>query len=162
MPYAVIQGLFDPTFPPSTKAYIRSHYFEEYSADVIAAVHANTKTMPPGRSQMYNLQLGGSVARVPENATAFGGRSAGFLGMFVGVWDDDSGKEACVAWSRDFSAALLPLSLGGTYLNLADAETEDRLATSYGREKFAKLKRIKNKYDPDNVFRLNQNIKPSG
>jgi FAD/FMN-containing dehydrogenase len=82
--------------------------------------------------------------------------------MFVGVWDDDSGKDACVAWSRGFSETLLPLSLGGTYLNLADAETEDRLATSYGREKFAKLRRIKAKYDPDNVFRLNQNIKPYG
>jgi len=162
MPYPVIQGLFDPAFPPGTKAYIKSHYFEEYSADVIAAVHANTITMPSGGSQMYNLQLGGAVARVPEGATAFGGRSAGFLGMFVGVWDDDSKKEACVAWSRGFSDALLPLSLGGTYLNLADAETEDRLATSYGREKFAKLARIKAKYDPNNVFRLNQNIKPHG
>jgi hypothetical protein len=162
MPYPVIQGLFDPAFPPGSKAYIKSHCFEEYSADVIAAVHANTTTMPPGRSQMYNLQLGGAVARVPEDSTAFGGRSAGFLGMFVGVWDDDSGKDACVAWSRGFSETLLPLSLGGTYLNLADAETEDRLATSYGREKFAKLRRIKAKYDPDNVFRLNQNIKPYG
>jgi FAD binding domain/Berberine and berberine like len=162
MPYPVIQGLFDPAFPPGSKAYIKSHCFEEYSADVIAAVHANTTIMPPGRSQMYNLQLGGAVARVPEDATAFGGRSAGFLGMFVGVWDDESGKDACVAWSRGFSDTLLPLSLGGTYLNLADAETEDRLAASYGREKFAKLRRIKAMYDPENIFRLNQNIKPHG
>ena len=162
MPYPVIQGLFDPAFALGTEAYIKSHCFSEYSADVIAAVYANTTTMPSGRSQMYNLQLGGAVARVPEDATAFSDHSAGFLGMFVGVWDDDGGKEGSVAWSRGFSEAVLPLSLGGTYLNLADAETEDRLATSYGREKYAKLRRIKAKYDPEKIFRLNQNIKPHG
>lgn len=162
MPYPMIQGLFDPAFPPGTRAYIKSHCFKEYSADVIAAVHSNTRKMPAGRSQMYNLQLGGAVARVPEDATAFGDRSAGFLGMFVGVWDDEGGKEPCLTWSRGFSEAILPLSLGGTYLNLADAETEDRLAASFSREKYAKLRRIKAKYDPDNVFRLNQNIKPHG
>lgn len=160
MPYLLIQSLFDPAFPPGTTAYIKSHYFQEYSPDLIDEVHRNTTIMPQGRSQMYNLQLGGAVARVPESATAFGGRSAGFLGMFVGIWDEAAGKEASVAWSRGFSNSLLPFAVGGTYLNLADAETEDRLAASYGREKFSKLRQIKAKYDPDNIFRFNQNIKP--
>ena len=160
-PYAAIQTLFDAANPPGTKGYIKSQYFDEYSEDIIAMIHANTAKMPHGPSQMLNVQLGGKVARVPEDSTAFGGRSAGFLGMFFGVWEDVSERETCVAWARQFSAAIEPLSLGHTYMNLTTDETEERLRASYGSEKLAKLARVKAKYDPDNVFRLNHNIRPA-
>lgn len=162
MPYhPAVQTLFDPALPWGTRGYLKSHYFAEYSEDVIAAIHANTAKMPPGHSQMLNLQLGGAVARVPEEATAFGGRSAGFLNMAAGIWEETGDREPAVAWARGFSNDLEPLGLGGTYINLADNETGDRLVNSYGREKFERLSAIKAKYDPENVFRLNQNIKPA-
>jgi FAD/FMN-containing dehydrogenase len=161
LPYhSAVQTLFDPALPHGTKVYLKSHYFQEYSDDVIRVVQENTAKMPPGPSQMLNLQLGGAVSQVPEDATAFGGRSAGFLAMIVGIWDEDTGRDASVQWARGFSKALEPLSLGGTYLNLADEETGERLAASFGREKLDKLAGIKAKYDPENVFSRNQNIKP--
>ncbi|TMK24973.1 MAG: hypothetical protein E6G64_16650 [Actinobacteria bacterium] len=161
MPYQAVNTLFDAANPPGTKGYIKSHYFSEYSDEVIAAIHANTARMPAGLSQMLNVQLGGAVARVPDDATAFGGRSAGFLGMFFGVWEDAGQREACVSWSRSFADSLAPFALGGTYVNLTDDETEERIARSYGRDKLARLARIKAKYDPDNIFRLNHNIRPA-
>ncbi|TMD04858.1 MAG: FAD-binding oxidoreductase [Chloroflexi bacterium] len=161
MPYPFVQSLFDESLAPGTKVYWKSHYFAEYSDDVIAAIHANTAKMPAGPSQMINLQMGGAVARVPDDATAFAGRSAGFLGMFSGIWEEADERDAAVAWSKGFADSLAPLSLGGTYPNLAGEESEERLIASYGREKYARLARIKTKYDPDNVFRLNQNIVPA-
>jgi len=161
MPYAAVQTLFDAANPPGTMGYIKSQYFDEYSEDIIATIHANAAKMPHGPSQMLNVQLGGRVARIPEDSTAFGGRSAGVLGMFFGVWEDVAERETCVAWARQFSAAMEPLSLGSTYMNLTTDESEERLRASYGSEKLAKLARVKAKYDPDNVFRLNHNIRPA-
>jgi len=162
MPYAAVQTLFDGANPPGTKGYIKSQYFKEYCEDVIATIHANTATMPGGPSQMLNVQLGGQVARIPEDASAFSGRSAGFLGMFFGVWDDVAQREACVGWARDFSAAMEPVSLGHTYMNLTTDETEARLRASFGAQKLGRLAAIKAQYDPDNIFRLNANIRPGG
>jgi FAD/FMN-containing dehydrogenase len=158
--YPVVQSLFDPALPPGTKGYLNGHYFSELSDDLIDMIQAHTAQMPPGPSQMLFLQMGGAVARVPEETTAFGGRSAGFLSMFVGIWDETGDRPPAVAWARGFTQATEPLSEGSTYINLADTQTEDRLIRSYGREKYDRLAGIKAKYDPENVFRLNQNIKP--
>ncbi|HKR55748.1 MAG TPA: FAD-binding oxidoreductase [Gemmatimonadales bacterium] len=161
LPYQpVVQSLFDPALPPGTKGYLNGHYFTELSDRVIDTVHSYTAKMPPGHSQMLFLQLGGAVARVPEDHTAFGGRSAGFLSMFVGIWEETGDRASAVAWARGFTQDTEPLSEGRTYINLADTQTEERLVRAYGKEKYDKLARIKAKYDPDNVFRLNQNIKP--
>jgi FAD/FMN-containing dehydrogenase len=158
--YPVVQSLFDPALPPGTKGYLNGHYFSELSDDLIDMVHDHTGQMPTGHSQMLFLQMGGAVARVPEDKTAFGGRSAGFLSMFVGIWEETGDRAPAVAWARGFTQATEPLSEGSTYINLADTQTEDRLIRSYGREKYDRLAGIKAKYDPENVFRLNQNIKP--
>lgn len=162
MPYhSAVQTLFDPALPWGTKSYLKSHYFAEYSDEVIAVIHANTAKMPPGHSQMLNLQLGGALARVPDDETAFGGRTAGFQFMAGGIWEEAGDRGPVVDWVREFSAAMEPFATAGTYINLADTESEERLKASYGREKFAKLAALKAKYDPENVFRLNQNIKPA-
>jgi len=116
--------------------------------------------MPPGHSQMLMLQLGGAVGRVPEDETAFGGRHAGFLSMFVGIWEERGDRAPAVAWARGFTSDTERLSMGGTYVNLADEMSEAKLVNSYGRAKYEKLAKLKAKYDPENVFRLNQNIKP--
>jgi FAD/FMN-containing dehydrogenase len=160
LPYPAVQSLFDPALPPGTKGYLNGHYFDEISEDLISAIHTHTAQMPPGHSQMLMLELGGAVARVPEDATAFGGRQAGFLSMFVGIWEETGDRGPAVAWARGFTQDTERLSLGGTYVNLADEMNETKLVTSYGRAKYEKLAKLKAKYDPENVFRLNQNIKP--
>src|SRR4029077_14488326 len=123
-------------------------------------IHTHTAQMPPGPSQMLMLELGGAVARVPEDATAFGGRQAGFLSMFVGIWEETGDRGPAVAWARGFTQDTERLSLGGTYVNLADEMSESKLVMSYGQAKYDKLAKLKEKYDPETVFRLNQNIQP--
>jgi hypothetical protein len=75
MPYLALQGMFDPAMPPGTKAYLKSHYLDGLDDDVIATCHARTAKMPPGLSQLFMIQQAGAVARVAEDATAFGGRA---------------------------------------------------------------------------------------
>jgi len=160
MPYLAVQGLFDEALPHGTQSYLKSHYFDDYSDDVIARITENCAKMPPGHSQMLNIQMGGAIARVPEDATAFGGRQAGFLGMFVGIWMEPGEKDATVDWVRNFAGAMSGFSTAGTYVNLSDRQSEAELATTYG-DKYARLRELKAKYDPENRLHLNQNIKPA-
>jgi FAD/FMN-containing dehydrogenase len=103
--------------------------------------------------------MGGAVGRVPDDATAFGGRSARFQTLLIGIHPDDEPREPTVNWSRSFWSALEPHA-HGAYVNLSDDQDERMLRTTYGAGKYARLQRIKAEYDPDNVFRLNQNIRP--
>lgn len=161
LPYVpVVQSLFDPALPPGTKAYINGEYFGEISDGLADVIQANTAKMPPGPSQALFLQLGGAIARVPEDKTAFGGRSAGFISMYVGIWQETGDRGPAVAWVKDFAQAAEPFSMGSTYVNMGETLTEERLVRTYGPAKYDKLARIKAKFDPDNVFHINQNIKP--
>lgn len=162
LPYLMVQSLVDEPNHPGVNCYLKSDYFDGYSDEVIEIVARHCAKMPPGHSAMINLQLGGAVARVPEGATAFGGRQAGFLCMPTALWEDPAEKDGLVAWSRGFIADLEPFNTNGTYVNLADVESEERLARTYGADTFARLRRVKAKYDPENRLRLNQNIKPAG
>jgi hypothetical protein len=160
MPYAVQQSLIDPAMPHGTRSYIKAHYLYETSDATLDAIHAQALRMPPGRSQIINIQMGGAVARVPEDATAFGGRKAACNAMFVGIWDEDHERSRVVDWVRGAYEALQPWSQGA-YVNLSDAQDESTLKMTYGAAKYARLQRIKAKYDPTNVFCLNQNITPA-
>jgi FAD/FMN-containing dehydrogenase len=80
--------------------------------------------------------------------------------MFVGIWEETGDRAPAVTWAKGFTQDTERLSLGGTYVNLADSMSESKLVNSYGKAKYEKLAKIKAKYDPENVFRLNQNIKP--
>lgn len=160
MPYLALQTMIDPALPPGIKAYLKAHYVDEFSDEVIQTFHHQTAKMPPGFSQMITIQMGGAIARVPDELTAFGGRSRGFQTLFIGVWQDDAQRPACVQWARGFWEAVEPHSKG-VYVNLADTLDESSLKVTYGAQKFARLQQIKAKYDPENVFRLNQNIAPA-
>src|SRR5439155_99700 len=137
--------------PPGTTTYLKAHYVNELSDDLIRAVHAETAKMPPGRSQVFVIQMGGAVSRVPEDATAVGGRSAAFQTLFIGIWDELAGRPAAMQWVRGIWSALEPFA-HGAYVNLSDEQDEPALRTTYGAEKYAKLQRPKAKYDPDKVF----------
>ncbi len=159
MPYLALQGMFDPALPPGTRAYLKGHYIHELSDDLIQALHAGNTRMPPGHSMVFVIQMGGVVARVPEDATAVGGRSAAFQTLHVGIWDGAAERAGIVQWARGVWDTLVPYA-HGAYVNLSDDQDESALKITYGTEKYARLQRIKAKYDPDNLFSLNQNIKP--
>lgn len=109
-------------------------------------------------------QLGGAVRRVDRDATAFGYRDVEYSFMSLGVCADAAEAEKCTRWAREFWNAMQPWSTGGVYVNYLGREVDEgagRIEAAYGPEKYARLVALKNKYDPANLFRLNQNIKPS-
>ena len=108
------------------------------------------------------LLLGGAFARVGPDETAFGHRDSRFLFNVVSMWEDPATDDANIGWARGFHAALEPFATDGVYVNFLSDEGDDRVRAAYGPKKYARLASIKAKYDPDNFFRLNQNIKPTG
>jgi hypothetical protein len=160
MPYLSLQSMFDAALPPGTRTYLKANNINGLNDEVIRTIHGETSRMPPGRSMLFVVQMGGAVARVAEDATAFGGRSAPFQTLSLGIWDDPEQKASAVKWVRGLSSALEPHGRGA-YVNLTDHQDESELKVTYGPAKYAKLQRIKAKYDPENVFRLNQNITPT-
>ena len=160
MPYLMLQSMFDPALPHGTQTYFKAHYIHDLDDAVTQRIHSSTAKMPAGRSQFFMVQMGGAVSRVPEDETAFGGRSAAFQTLFIGIWDEAAEKPGRVQWVRDSWSALEPYAKGA-YVNLSDELDESALRTTYGAAKYARLQSIKAKYDPENLFRLNQNIKPA-
>jgi FAD/FMN-containing dehydrogenase len=102
------------------------------------------------------------VGRLPEDATAFANRASKYMDAYIAIWEDDSEKDEVVAWSRRFWEEMKPHSRGVFNPNFTgDAESVDAVAQAYGPAKYARLQAVKAKYDPENLFRLNQNIKPA-
>jgi FAD/FMN-containing dehydrogenase len=162
MPYVAVQQLFDPALPPGTKGYLKTQDRSGYSDAAIETILENTARMKPGHSQMLLFQLGGAVGRLPEDATAFANRASKYMDAYIAIWEDDSEKDEVIAWSRRFWEEMKPHSRGIFNPNFTgDDEPADVVAQAYGPAKYARLQAIKAKYDPENLFRLNQNIKPA-
>jgi FAD/FMN-containing dehydrogenase len=160
-PYAELQQMFDPSVPHGWHYYWKSWEVPPLADGAIDALVEQAARITSPRSYMIMFQLGGAVARVPEAATAFGQRHAGHDVNINAVWlPDDPDPERHVEWTRAASAALEPFSGGGTYVNFLGDEPQNRVRAAYGEEKYARLVELKRAYDPDNVFRLNQNIEP--
>jgi FAD/FMN-containing dehydrogenase len=159
MPYTTMQSLLDPLYEPGARNHFKAGYLNALSDDVIENLvrfhgPANSPTC-----EIHVQHLGGAVARVPDDATAFGQRGAPFLLNVIARWTDPSEDAARVAWARDVYAAFEPMSTGGTYVNFM-SEGDDRLVAAYGADKYERLTRLKETWDPTNTFRLNQNIRP--
>jgi hypothetical protein len=103
---------------------------------------------------------GGAVSRISEDATAFSHRETAYLAHPIAGWEDPADTDRYLDWIGRFSTALQPYTTGGVYLNLEGDEGEDKVRPNYSVEKYAKLAALKAKWDPENLFRLNQNIKP--
>jgi FAD/FMN-containing dehydrogenase len=160
MPYPALQGMLDEGFPHGLQVYWRSDFLGGLENDFIDTVveQANRATSP--LSAVLIEQLGGAVARVPDDSSAFAYRGADYNLAIIGRWSDPSEAEQHVAWARGVHAAITPYARG-TYVNYLGNEGEERVKAAYGAEKYAKLVALKNRYDPHNLFRLNQNIKPT-
>src|SRR5215218_3240097 len=159
MPFAKHQALLDPSFPHGWWYYIRSCNLAELTDEVIDVLvdHGLRIASPVTVFSIYHL--GGAVARVGEDETAFGGRDAGHTLNVIGITTTGEGFEQERDWARGLWAALQPHHQN-VYVNFLMEEGEDRIREAYGATKYDRLKALKRKYDPDNFFRLNQNIPP--
>ncbi len=161
LPYTVAQTLFDWIFPAGERySYWKSLYVNEINDDVIAIITDEMQNRPV-ESVLFDIwAMGGAVSHVSAEATAMGDRSAPYTFVFNTTWDDPADSDACIAWTRRFYDSLQPHSPGSSYLNFPGfMEEEGLVEKAYGRN-YIRLVTIKAKYDPTNLFRLNQNIKP--
>jgi len=165
IPYTAAQQLIDAFYPSGLQSYWKSSFLKEISDEAIDIMVASCAKRPsPMCHGLIEHQLGGAVRRADREATAFAHRDVEYSFMALGVCADLAETEKCAWWAREFWAAMQPYSTGGVYVNYLGREADEgpeRIKAAYGREKYARLVALKNKYDPTNLFRLNQNIKPS-
>lgn len=160
MPYPSIQTLFDGLMPPGLQWYWRADFFNELSSEVSAQHLKFGSKIPTPLSQMHLYPISGAASRVGPTDTPWAYRDAKYAGVIVGVSPNPDDADLITDWCKDYWEALHPYSSGGAYSNFMMEEGQERVKASY-RHNYARLSEIKGKYDPDNLFRVNQNIKPS-
>jgi FAD/FMN-containing dehydrogenase len=160
MPHAMLQGAFDGLYPPGHQWYWRADFVSEVPDEAVD-IHARFGATPPTmQSAMHMYPIDGAAHDVAPADTAWSYRDANWATVFVGVDPDPANADAIRRWAVDYQEALHPYSAGGAYVNMMMDEGEDRVRASY-RDNYERLARIKRAYDPDNVFRINQNIRPA-
>ena len=160
MPYPALQSAFDPLYPPGHQWYWHGEFFREIDDASIAVHERFARELPTPLSTMHLYPVDGASHRASADATAFGFRDATWSGVVVGVDPDPAGADALRRWTTDYGAALRPSSAGGAYVNFMMEEGERRVRATY-RDNYARLAEIKRRYDPTNLFRINQNIRPA-
>jgi FAD/FMN-containing dehydrogenase len=161
MPYTMIQGLLDPANPYGRLNYWRAHNLTDLDDTAIDVYLEACATCPSPFTAVILLNGGGAVARVGEDDTAISGRNSPFNMHLNGMWEDPSATDENIAWVRGVSTALGSRIATGISLNFQTEVSDDRLTESFGAPKIERLRALKHRYDPENFFRMNQNIKPS-
>jgi hypothetical protein len=161
LPQPALQSMFDALYPPGLQWYWRADFVNELSDKAIAEHVRFGNALPSMHSTMHLYPINGAAARVGKNETAWNYRDANWAQVMVGVDPDPANNEKIISWSKNYYDALHPFSAGGAYVNFMMDEGDDRVKATYG-DNYERLVAIKAKYDPDNFFRVNQNIKPSG
>ena len=159
-PYLAHQAMFDPSFPHGRWYYMRACDVAELTNDIIDITVEHSMQIRSALTTFPIWQMGGAVARVGEDHTAFNGRRAGHTFNITAVSETAEGFDEEREWCRNFWSALKPHHTS-VYVNFLMDEGEERVREAYGAEKYARLKTLKRRYDPDNFFRLNQNITPT-
>jgi FAD/FMN-containing dehydrogenase len=161
MPYTEFQAMIDPMAPPGLRNYWRGEYLRTLGDDAIGTFldHAPSLVAEAPMSQMILFRIGQGVTAVPDDATAFSHRDANYLFHPITVWTEPGHDERLIAGARTFVEAMRPYSTGASYLNFTPEA--DRVRDAYGDRKYALLVALKDRYDPNNLFRLNHNIVPS-
>ncbi len=153
-------SFFDASVPHGLGYYWKSHYLQDLTSDAIGTLAGRGWEVESERSYTILFHMGGAVRAVDAEATAFEDRSAEFSPNINSVWEDLSDPKD-IGWVRDLFHALEPASTGKAYINFMSDDEQDRVPEAFGRSKYARLVTLKQAFDPDNVFRLNQNIRPS-
>jgi FAD/FMN-containing dehydrogenase len=160
MPYPMLQSLFDPLIPAGLQWYWRGDFFDQVP-DKAAEIHREfAESNPTMLSTMHLYPIDGAAHRVGKNDTAFSYRDAVWSAVYGGVDPDPANAEKIKKWCVEYQEALHPYSMGGAYVNFMMEEGQDRVKATY-RDNYDRLAKVKAKYDPDNVFHGNQNIKPA-
>jgi FAD/FMN-containing dehydrogenase len=160
VPYPAAQQAFDAEFPSGGLNFWKSSNLHELTDDVIDTLVSFYEHAPTGGSFVIVDQFGGAVAQVPGDATAFGHRDAAYDLVLVSMWTDPAESDRRIAWTRSLWNAMQPYSVESVYVNYLGEEGDERVQAAYGDDHYARLVELKRKYDSENVFRLNQNIKP--
>jgi len=158
-PFVDLQSMADWEFPIGHRYYTKSGYMKSLDDQAIAIMIDALKTIPSPMTQIEVGYQGGAAARVGPDETAFGDRSSPFIINILGTWADTAEDAANVSWIRTLFAKLQPFMTPGVYVNFMSGDEDDRVPEAY-RQRCERLVAVKSHYDPDNFFRLNQNIKP--
>jgi FAD/FMN-containing dehydrogenase len=159
-PYTQWQKAFDPLLTPGARNYWKSHNFTELSDPALNSMIEFAGKLPSPQCEIFIGLIAGAANRIPANAMAYGHRDAKFVLNVHGRWDENTEDQQCIAWARAFFQATARYASAGAYVNFMTGEETDRVAAAYGIN-YDRLAQIKKQYDPDNVFHLNQNIKPA-
>lgn len=159
MPYPSLQSMFDGLLPPGLQWYWRADFFNELGSEVRAQHLKFGSTIPTPLSQMHLYPLSGAASRVGSTDTPWAYRDAKYAGVYIGVDPNAKNAATITNWCKSYYEALHPYSAGGAYSNFMMEEGQDRVKASY-KHNYDRLVKIKNTYDPNNIFRVNQNIKP--
>lgn len=158
--YPTLQSIFDRLYPAGLQWYWKADFFRDLPDEAIALHQAYAAQLPTGHSTMHLYPVNGAAHHRAATDTAFSFRDADFAEVIVGVDPDPANNERMIAWARAYWQALHPFSAGGGYINMIMDEGQEQVQAAY-RGNYARLAQIKAAYDPENLFRLNQNIRPA-
>jgi FAD/FMN-containing dehydrogenase len=159
MPYPALNSAFDALYPPDLQHYWKANFVKELTDDAIAAHVEHGAKVPAMTSTMHIYPINGAVHNVASDDTAFVYRDANFATVIAGMWPDAAQNKANIKWVRDYYDATAPLSEEGGYINFMAEDDQSRIKANY-KGNYNRLVQAKKKYDPDNLFHVNQNIKP--
>lgn len=164
MPYTAFQAILDPTAPWGWLNYNRGLHLAGLRDEAIYAYveRASEIARVSPMTQTIIFRHGGAVSQVPDDATAASHRDAAYMAHPIACWQDPADSARHLDWIETFSEAMRPFTTGGVYLNMEPSAGEDHVRAGYGAAKHAKLVALKDRWDPNNLFRVNHNIKPSG
>jgi FAD/FMN-containing dehydrogenase len=160
MPYPALNTAFDPLLPPGLQHYWKASFARELSDGAIAVHVEHGGKVPSLQTAVHLYPINGAVQRVGADETAFAYRDVDFAPVIAGMWEDPADNDANIAWVRSYYEALQPYSAEGGYINFMDEDDQGRIKANY-RGDYDRLATIKAKYDPDNLFHMNQNITPA-
>jgi FAD/FMN-containing dehydrogenase len=162
LPYTALQSIVENFNPPGLRNYWKSNYLRDLSDGAIDVLVDHYRTVPAPYTHLVIEHLGGAVSRVGEDETAVAHREALYNFLIVGMWADAAEDAKVIGWVRELWGALQPFSSGGLYVNYEADHDVGRVQAAYSPAKYARLVALKATYDPTNLFRLNQNIPPTG
>ena len=159
MPYPALNAAFDALYPPGLRHYWKASFATGLSDEAIVAHVENGSNVPELTSTMHIYPINGACHRLASEDTAFAYRDANFATVIAGMWPDPANDEANIRWVRDYYDAIAPHSEAGGYINFMADDDQDRIRANY-KGNYDRLVEVKRRYDPQNLFRRNQNIKP--
>jgi hypothetical protein len=161
MPYTAAQSIVENFNPRGLRNYWKTVYLSELTADAAAILTEMYSCVPAPHSHIVLYTLGGAVSRVPAEQSAVACRDARHALIIIGMWKNQSDDEVNIEWVRRCCEAMQPFASGGFYPNYEESAPEGRLIAAFGPDKYQRLALVKRRYDPMNIFCLNQNILPA-